>query len=1847
MITVRLPNGTEVDVNTEDSQQAAAAARLYFQREFPEDFAAHARTQPSGGFLARTARGIDEFQGRLYSGVETVGALVGSEGLQRFGREGELRNRLEAEQALPAAQLRSFEGAEGVGGALSAGQQAVAGSLPELPGPFAGAAAGYRIGGIRGAIVGAALGSLPSFVGSNAQRQREAEAQRTGQEPERIPAPGTAIVAGTVQAGVSGALDVLTLRLARVLGIRPGEVGANLFPRILRGIGAGAVTEMPAEVIESVIERAQAGLPILDEDAFREYREAAIGGVVAGGTLGGTVAGVLGPRPSRTNLTEEQIQSAIDGGQPAVTGEQGQPTPATPEPLVGERPQPFAAPDQAADYLAENPAPAGLRTPEAATTWANARRQAEWEAQVEAARPVALAEFTAPPTTPEAASQSNQTFFGNIAEAAVTDQIRLTGFKPVDVARYAFESRGLQNVKPSKPEIEAVTQRLDSLVAGNLLERTGDGVYRVSTRPATQAPVQPAPEVQATRPTPQVRPEIPPTPAERTETPETQQAQQNLAEIAQTGNLATPASPLVQNVSDAWRAYSTATGTQINSPLVEAARVVASSRGRSLTLKEFQTLYAGWNSMPTPDARAAFVQHAALNRGYLSGRGPVFQIPQAPPLQATQVPPEQETPTTIPITPSPTAQPAEQITQTEQVPERPVTGFTTAQGSTYEVNELGQTIRTKRSPGRGQGQTYAPHNVLFVRPEEAATILDDMRRGGTYRFVVDDADGPRFIEAGESLQGRRAALAVFNPDGTFNRYVPSQTTPAIGLAPVELRYEGTGPDRRSNRHVGNTITELNGRRPEPVVPQEAVAPETETETEAAATEAEVIPPPTPEVDPDPNQPPPEAIAQDTSQAATTDIRNTPNGIYAGMVGMLPDDPVVGKQTIERAMRDSFFNRVLRAVASPLLTMPKVRPELADVAGVSRFEAMRAAKSNSEIQNLFARNFDKVPEQEIPAMTRALIQSSTDRKPAVTTGLSEAAAAKIRDTQQAFQRLFDFFIESNVIRYFDPREATNLADAARLNAMWEKHRGKGLFEIPAADLKRASKTGYDQMQKLNALRNPYYFPMTSGSKQFFIGAYPKGADGKRKPGAKPVKIIPIDAAPSGLLSSGAPDPVQAARDELARLGITDRTHYITPQPIEFTRDKVASEARDSADVLAPFFKMLQATVGNNAEARRIVNDMQNALSRASMQSILRPNQGILHPITGINETTYFTSTVPNYAAGINKLQARRYTEHSFERAIRDLPRADQEYWRTYRDYNSAPNEAAWISTVRTINFHKYMGGALDSMFANGFQVYSGTMPILMRDSGGTQGARILQDTVNQVLAKFKTTGRAAASKDFDTYLKDVIKQLARNPAEAKALADAARLDVFTPIHTTQLGGVTEINIEEGLRRRGVKNAKKIQDAFETVLNLSGLPQRTIETMNRLTTFLAAYRVAQANPNAVKTANFFDNTNFKGPSANFYYAVSRVDDTQYLMGREDRAYFTRAFKGAELVFQFMTYAFKTSEIYLTNAYNVVRAIKAKDPQLAKAAAIGFLAQTGSIIALAGVWGLPFALVLRELGEAIVNLVWKEPRDFDDELREASGDGTFAKILTRGVLHTSGILAASQRMGVNPIPFEEISSWNPLQIFGPIGGSLIDDIINTYQYLNKGDYWNAAASLPITPRVIGNAFRGANLEFGTEEYRTPRGQTTVSREQIDQLDQRSLVPTSIRQALGFGSPGVADLRDAYRIIREVERQNQGYAQSIISNLARAEADRIRAVQDQNPEGVSRAIAERTRLLQEHAARNEAYRRAGETDRMYNPNMDVVRRRALEMVYGTTSPEMLNRRGGPGTRAEIQEIVRRYSPQ
>lgn len=136
--------------------------------------------------------------------------------------------------------------------------------------------------------------------------------------------------------------------------------------------------------------------------------------------------------------------------------------------------------------------------------------------------------------------------------------------------------------------------------------------------------------------------------------------------------------------------------------------------------------------------------------------------------------------------------------------------FTTAKGSTYVVGEDGKTSRTKKSEGRGQGTTYAPHSALYVQPGDHENLLEDMRSGAGGNSVrlgyIDNNTFYPIQDISEIPEGAQAFVGVFQKeDNTPVGFYVADTQPQIGLHPVEKLYT---PDGMSNTHIGNEIVDI-------------------------------------------------------------------------------------------------------------------------------------------------------------------------------------------------------------------------------------------------------------------------------------------------------------------------------------------------------------------------------------------------------------------------------------------------------------------------------------------------------------------------------------------------------------------------------------------------------------------------------------------------------------------------------------------------------------------------------------------------------------------------------------------------------------------------------------------------------------------------------------------------------------------------------------------------------------------------------------------------------------------------------------------------------------------------------
>lgn len=177
-----------------------------------------------------------------------------------------------------------------------------------------------------------------------------------------------------------------------------------------------------------------------------------------------------------------------------------------------------------------------------------------------------------------------------------------------------------------------------------------------------------------------------------------------------------------------------------------------------------------------------------------------------------------------------------------------VEGFTTAKGSTYEVTPEGKTVRTKRSPGTGQGETYPPHDVLYVEEAASTDILSDMQAGAMtpngHAVRLGYIEGGKFkpvVTASDIPADAQPAVAVV--DRNKNEIISlhkAQRTPAVGLSPVEKLY---AEDGTASTHLGNKIVNLKTKSPTAAAPTPA-AP-TAAPTPAAPTPAAPTPAATP------------------------------------------------------------------------------------------------------------------------------------------------------------------------------------------------------------------------------------------------------------------------------------------------------------------------------------------------------------------------------------------------------------------------------------------------------------------------------------------------------------------------------------------------------------------------------------------------------------------------------------------------------------------------------------------------------------------------------------------------------------------------------------------------------------------------------------------------------------------------------------------------------------------------------------------------------------------------------------------------------------------------------------------
>lgn len=315
-------------------------------------------------------RGVRGIQHALGAAAERVGQLTDVEMVEQFGA-GQKESAEEALKKLPHLAVTDIEDMGSLGkwlkGTLGSGAVDVAYTM----GPAA--VATLFTGPVGGAVVGIGM-NLPRFYGSNIEAQREAQKEQGVKEPviDDAKAAGTALVQSAIDfvaerflvsakgVGVIG-------KVLQGMGRQPTEsavktvqksLGAQL-KGVVSKIGAagtaGAVEEgFVSELSQQILERWQAGKPLADDEAVKEYMEAIAAGGVVGGAARAMTDGIA------TVMEREAPTEPEEGTTPTIEGMEPEPEP---EPGPGLLPEGEPGPVEDAPQVEEPTIPAETQEP--------------------------------------------------------------------------------------------------------------------------------------------------------------------------------------------------------------------------------------------------------------------------------------------------------------------------------------------------------------------------------------------------------------------------------------------------------------------------------------------------------------------------------------------------------------------------------------------------------------------------------------------------------------------------------------------------------------------------------------------------------------------------------------------------------------------------------------------------------------------------------------------------------------------------------------------------------------------------------------------------------------------------------------------------------------------------------------------------------------------------------------------------------------------------------------------------------------------------------------------------------------------------------------------------------------------------------------------------------------------------------------------------------------------------------------------------------------------------------------------------------------------------------------------
>jgi hypothetical protein len=317
-----------------------------------------------------------------------------------------------------------------------------------------------------------------------------------------------------------------------------------------------------------------------------------------------------------------------------------------------------------------------------------------------------------------------------------------------------------------------------------------------------------------------------------------------------------------------------------------------------------------------------------------------------------------------------------------------------------------------------------------------------------------------------------------------------------------------------------------------------------------------------------------------------------------------------------------------------------------------------------------------------------------------------------------------------------------------------------------------------------------------------------------------------------------------------------------------------------------------------------------------------------------------------------------------------------------------------------------------------------------------------------------------------------------------------------LETMQLRKLLDVGVEEDLNLEdrfdtGYETLNKMSDAFGGLTHRLYQVARYVEALNRVSSGIAAYDMAQTNPAMLKQLKMTPEE----------YAISVVEDTQGNFTNLDAPLVIDALP--KVTTQYRKFQLMMAWVYADAAK---KAFKGESPELRAAGRRVLAYQLAHTALLSGSVGIPFATTVVPFFLAMAG-EGDEPEDLERWVRDNIEDERMADLITRGVPAFFGIdMSTKLTQGDIFLPFNptyanpEATADGALNFVASVGlgptSTTIKNFGNAADFFSKGDPYRALEYL--TPRGVRSAME--SYRYSTDGYELRNGDMILDPREID---------------------------------------------------------------------------------------------------------------------------------------------------